>query len=88
MGIERGASQLRIARGAAELARLETAAARESLDISQAQFEAGRVGSAELEKARAELQEKEIAVVESEKVLWQRQIELLRLTNSLSPLLQ
>ena len=88
LGVERGTSQLRVAHGAAEFARLDAAAARENFEISQAQFEAGRMGSAELEKARAEFQEKEIAVVESEKILWQHQIELLRLTNSLSPLLQ
>ncbi len=86
LGIERGVSQLRVARGALELARLEAAAAGETLEISRAQFEAGRIGSAELEKARTQLREKEIAVVEAEKVLWQRQIELLRLTNFLSPL--
>ena|SRR5881396_484159 len=86
LGVERGVSEFLVARGAADLARLEAAAAQENLVVNQAQYDEGRIATRELESARAQLHEKEIAVIEAEKALWQRQVELLRLTGMISSL--
>lgn len=83
LGIERSASQLRIARSALELSRQDVAAARENLEINQVLFESGRIGARELETVRGLLQEKEILVVEAEKLLFRRKLELLLVTGTL-----
>jgi len=83
LSIERSASQLRIARSALELSRQDLAAARESLEINQALFESGRIGTRELEVVRGLLQEKEILVLEAEKLLFRRKLELLLATGTL-----
>jgi len=83
LGIERSASQLRIARSALELSRQDVAAARENLEINQALFESGRIGTRELETVRGLLQEKEILAVEAEKTLFRRKLGLLLVTGTL-----
>jgi outer membrane protein len=85
LGIERSASALKIARGAADLAQEDVAAARESLKVSESLLEAGRIGVREAASVRNQLREKETALVEVERILQQRQVELLRLVGALAP---
>ncbi len=78
MSIERGVSALRIAKGAAELAMQELAAAHEGLRLSQTLLDAGRISPKDLLGPQNLVHEKEVAVSEAEKSLFQRQVELLR----------
>jgi outer membrane protein TolC len=78
MSIERGVSALRIAKGAAELAMQELGAAHEGLRLSQTLLEAGRISPKDLLGPQNLVHEKEVAVSEAEKSLFQRQVELLR----------
>lgn len=86
MNIERGVSALRIARGAADLARREQDAATEMVRLNQTLLEGGRISPKELLVAQNQLGEKEITVLEAEKIAFQRQVELLRLTGGFTAL--
>jgi outer membrane protein TolC len=86
MSLERSASGLRIAHGAAELASQEVAAAHESLQVQESLFEGGRAAPKDLEAARNLLREKELGRIEAEKALFHRQVELLRLSGTLASL--
>lgn len=83
IGIEQGASQLRIARGAESLARMEVGAATENLKVQQTLFEGGRISPQDLEAAQASLREKEISAITAQSTLFRRQIDLLRITGTL-----
>ncbi len=78
LSLERSASDLRIAMGAADLARKEVAVYEKNLEISQTLMEAGRIEPTELDKARAQLLEKRAAAIESERVFLERQVALLQ----------
>jgi outer membrane protein len=78
IGVERGVSDLRIANGAAELARLEAAAAAEKLRLSETLFEAGRIDARDLDGARAQLLAKRLAAIEAERALLASQAALLQ----------
>jgi outer membrane protein len=78
MSLERGASDLRIAAGAAELARLEIAACEEKLKISATLLEAGRIEPQELEAVRTQLLDKQAAALEADRFLLDRQVALLQ----------
>ena len=54
--------------------------------MNQAQYDEGRIATRELEGARALLQQIEIVVIQAENALWQRQVQLLRLTGMSSAL--
>ena len=84
MALERDASNLRLARGAAELARLEVQAAEDKLKVSEALAEAGRADARELDLARAEWLGKRLAAVDAQRVLFEREVELLRTSGSLA----
>jgi outer membrane protein TolC len=88
MSLERSASALRIAQGAAELASKEVAAAHESLQVQDSLFEGGRTAPKDLEAARNLVREKELGQIEAEKILFQRQVELLRLSGTLASLVR
>jgi len=84
MALERDASNLRLARGAAELARLEVQAAEDSLKISETLAEAGRADAKELDLARAQWLGKRLAAIEAERVLFERAVELLQTSGALA----
>ena len=86
LSLERSASDLRIASGAAELAHLEVAAYEEKLKVSETLMEAGRIEPGALDAARAQLLEKLAAATEAEKALLERQVALLQATGSLAAL--
>lgn len=88
LGIERSLSALRIARGARDLAERELGAARESLQVDETLLQGGRISGKELEAARSELRAKEIALLESQKALFQREIDLLKVSGSIASLYQ
>ncbi len=79
MSIERSLSAVRVAKGAEDLARQQVEAAQESLQVSRTLLEAGRLGPRELIPQQDQEQEKEVALAEAEKALFQRRIELLRI---------
>lgn len=85
--IERCVSALRIAKGAAQLAQRELSASLESLQVSETLYEAGQIGLKDLEASRTQMYEKQSAQVDSDSALFQRKIELMRLTGDLSELL-
>jgi outer membrane protein len=83
LGVERAASALRSARGAAELAAVETEAARENLGVQESLMEAGRISRKELEDSRGSLRQREVGQIDAEKTVIQRQVELLRVAGVL-----
>jgi outer membrane protein TolC len=85
--IERSISALRIAKGASQLAQRERAASQESLQVNETLYEAGRISLKDLEASRTQMREKQSAQVDSETALFQRKIELMRITGTLSELL-
>lgn len=86
MSLERSASNLRVAAGAAELARMEVAAFEEKVKISETLAEAGRMDARDLENVRAQLLEKKAAAVEAERALLERQVVLLQASGTLPAL--
>jgi outer membrane protein len=86
LNLEKGMSDLRIAGGAVELAQLEVTACKEKLQIDETLLEAGRIEPKELENARAQLLEKQTAVLEAARVLFERQVTLLQASGTLSEL--
>lgn len=83
MSLERDAGDLRIADGAAELARLEVEAYREQLKVNETLLEAGRIEPKELDDAHTQLIGKQLAALEAEKTLFERQVNLLQASGSL-----
>lgn len=86
MNLERAASALRIAQGAAELAAQEVVTARQNLQVQETLLEAGRVETRDVEAARDLLREKELFGIDMAKTLFQRQAELLRLNGTFASL--
>ncbi len=86
LNIEHSLSDLRIARGAADLAGLEVKVAQESLQLNETLLQAGRISPKDLELSRSQLREKQIAQLESQKILFQREIELLRVAGAVDSL--
>jgi outer membrane protein TolC len=86
LNLERSASELRVAAGAAEVARLEVVAGEGKLKKCETLLEAGRVDPAELNNARMQLLEKRVAAIEAEKVLFECQVGLLETSGSLGAL--
>ena len=89
MNIQRGLSALRIARGAVSLAQNDLSATREMVQVNNALLESGKISLREMEDSRLQAQQKELALIEADQILFQRKLELLRITGSLiSTLLQ
>jgi outer membrane protein len=86
LSVERSLSTVKIASGAVQLARRELDAAREGAAVTQALLEGGRLSPRDHLASQSLLREKEVALVEAERLLGQRQVELLRLTGGLSAL--
>jgi outer membrane protein len=83
MNIQRGQSALRIARGACDLARSDLLAAKEMVLVNEALLESGRISRKELEDLRSQLQQKELVLLETDRILFQRKVEMLRALGSL-----
>ncbi len=88
LSIERASSALRIARGATDLAERELEASRESLQVNESLLQSGRISEKSMELFRSQLREKEIARLESQKALFQREIDLLRTSGTITSLIQ
>jgi outer membrane protein len=86
--IERCLSALRVARGASELARNDAEGAREMIRVNEALLEEGRISPQNTEESRALLQQKELALLETDQVVFQQKLELLRAVGIISAALQ
>jgi outer membrane protein len=86
--IERCLSALRIAGGASELAQSNAAAARETVRVNETLLEAGRISPQDMEESRALLQQKELALLETDQTVFQRKLDLLRAIGAVSSALQ
>ena len=82
LNIERGLSALRVARGAVDVAASGLKAADEMVKVSETLFESGRIGEREMADARLYARGKELAKLEAEYELFQRKVDLLRVTGS------
>jgi outer membrane protein TolC len=58
--------------------------AREIVKDNEALLEAGRISLKEIEESRSMLDQKELAQLEADQVLFQRKLELLRVAGSLA----
>jgi len=83
LNIQKGLSAVRVARGAANVAAGELEAAEEMVKINEILFESGRVGEREMADAQLDVQLKELAKLDAEYELFQRKVELLRVTGSI-----
>ena len=83
LNIQKGLSALRIARGALDFAASDLKAAEEMFKINEILFENGRIGEREMTDARLQTRQKELAKLEAEHELFQRKVELLRVTGSI-----
>ncbi len=88
LSVQREQSDLRIAIGRAELARSEVKAAEENLQVNESLFESGRISAQEMEMLRSALQQKQIAQLELDRVLFQKKISLLRSAGIITSALQ
>ncbi len=78
LNVQRGLSAVRVARGDCDLARKDLESAREMVQVGEALFEAGRISAGEMEDLRAQLNQKEKALLDMDRALSQRKLELLR----------
>jgi len=83
LNIERSLSAIRIAAGAAALARSQIAAARETVDVNEALLQGGRISPGDLEESRSQLSQKELALLEADLALFENKVELLRITGEI-----
>jgi len=88
LDIQRGLGALRIARGAVDLGRSDVDAAREMAKVSETLIEAGRITEKDVEESRAQLRQKELALLDAEQALFQRGLELLHSTGAIGTALQ
>jgi outer membrane protein len=88
LDIQRGLSALRIARGAVDLARSDLEAAREMARVQETLMESGRISIKDLEDARSQLLQKELALLDADQDLFQRKLELLHAVGSISTAIQ
>jgi outer membrane protein TolC len=88
LDIERGLSALRIARGAYDFAHNDVESAREIFEMSETLFESGRISQKDLEDSRSQVQQKEMALLEADQVLFQRKLEFLRTTGAIASAIQ
>jgi outer membrane protein len=88
LDIQRRSSELRIARGEADLSRSGVEAAREMVQVNQALMEGGRLSAKEMEDFRSQLLEKELALLDADQILFQRKLELLHSAGSLLSTIQ
>jgi outer membrane protein len=88
LDIQRRSGALRIARGAVDLGNNDVDAAREVVEVSETLMEAGRISEKDLEDSRAQLLEKELAILDADQALYQRKLDLLFSTGIIVTALQ
>ena len=88
MNVERSLSDLHIAQGEAELAHSEAKVTRDMVRVNEARFSEGRIGPKEMEDSQSLLWQKELALLQGDQILFQRQLELLRAAGQISSALQ
>jgi outer membrane protein TolC len=88
LDIQRGLGALRIARGAVDLGRSDVDAAREMVKVSETLLEAGRIGEKDVQESRTQLLQKELALLDADQTLFQRELELLHSTGAIGTALQ
>ena len=88
LDIQRGLGALRIARGAVDLGRSDVDAAREMVKVSETLMEAGRISEKDVEESRAQLLQKELALLDADQALFQRGLELLHSTGTIGTAIQ
>ncbi len=88
LSVRQQARQSREMEAGREVARLEMELAQENVRVLQAQFQEGRLGLREVEKARVEEHEKWLAFLDAEFQRQKAQLELLRSTGQLAQVLQ
>ena len=88
LNIQRGLSAIRIALSTLKLARSEREAAQEILQVNEVLLESGRISVRDLEDSRLQLQQKEVAMLDADEILFQRKLELLHAVGSLASELQ
>jgi outer membrane protein len=77
LNIQSSLSALRIAHSSLRLARREKEAAQEILQVNKTLLQSGRISVKEFEDSRLQLQQKELAALEADEILFQRKLELL-----------
>lgn len=86
--IQKGVSALRIAQGAADLAKSEAEASRELLRVNETLMESGRITQKDLEDSRSRVMEKEMAALEAEGELFKKKLDLLYSTGEIETVLR
>ena len=82
LNIQKGISALRVARGAVDFAISNLDTAEEMVMINEILFENGRIGEREMADVRSQARQKELTKLEAEHELFERKVELLRVTGS------
>ena len=77
LSIQRSLSALRIANSSMKLAQSEKEAAQEVLNVNKTLLENGRISLREFEDSRLQLQQKELATLEADEMVFQQKLELL-----------
>ena len=88
LDIQRGLGALRIARGAVDLGLSDVDAAREMVQVSETLLESGRISEKDLEDSRAQLLQKELALLDADQALFQRKLDLLQSTGAIATAIQ
>jgi outer membrane protein len=88
INIKKGLSAIRMARGASELITYDLEATKEELQVKSALLESGRISIKEFEEAQLKLQQKELAKLDADQTLFQRKLDLLRITGSVLSVIQ
>jgi outer membrane protein len=83
LDVQRGSSGLRVAQGALQVARGDIAAAEENLRLGEILFAAGKLSARELDDCRRLLHERKLALLETDRILRQRKIEILLATGAI-----
>jgi outer membrane protein len=88
LDIQQGLSAVRIALSASDLARIDREAAREMLKVNKTMLENGRISNKEYADFRLKLQQKELALLEADRILFERKLRLLYIVGSIPSAIQ
>lgn len=88
LNIQRCMGTLRIAQGAVDLGHSDVDAAREMVQVSETLADSGRLTAKELEESRAQLLQKELSLLDADRNLFQRKLDLLYAAGSMAAALQ
>jgi outer membrane protein len=88
LNIQRGLGDLEIARGAFDFAQSDVKAAQEMLQVNETLLASGRISVKEIEDSRMQLQQKELALIDTDQALCQRKLELLRVIGAIESAIQ